>query len=102
MKRKQDTESDYKPKTVVSKPRKCSRARRQIEQVDYSEAEIILDTESETTNSREGTLVVDSPERGETQLKGETDWELSNLWTPDTLDTRTRLVSEQYSRLTER
>ena len=79
--REQDTESDYKPKTVISKPRKSSRARRQIEQVDYSEAEIISDTESETTNSSEGTFMVDSPERGERQVKGETDWELSKVKT---------------------
>ena len=77
--REQDTESDYKPNTAISKPRKSSRARRQIEQVDYSEAEIISDTESETTNSSEGTFMVDGPERGERQVKGETDWELSKV-----------------------
>ena len=44
--REQDTESEYKVKTAIYKPRKSSRTRRLIEEVDYSEVETISDTES--------------------------------------------------------
>ena len=51
--------------------------------------------------SSSGTIVVDSPRQREVMIESE-DWELGTLWTPCTLDTRTRLISEQCSRLTER
>ena len=96
----QDTE--YKPIAGIVRTSRSSRRRRHIQQMDYSEKETKSDNEIEATNSSESTLVVYSPDRRESQVKGETEWDLENLWTPWTLETRTKLVSEQYFRLTEK
>ena len=63
--------------------------------------ETMSDNKNESTNSSESTLVVDRQDRRESQVKGEKDWDLENLCTPKILETRTKLVNEQYSRLTE-
>ena len=58
--------------------------------------------QSEATLSSSGTFVVDSPVKRERQVEGEENWNLENLWTPGTLNTQAKRVSEQLTRLTER
>ena len=95
---------EYKPRTTTVKPIRTSRRTRKVEPVDYFEAESDTDKESEVTlsGSSSSTLVVDCPGKKESQLEGEDNRELENLWTLGTLNSNEKQVGEQVSRLTER
>ena len=99
---REEQDLDYKPRTTMVKPVRSSRITRKVEPVDYSEAEIESDTDSETTLCSSRTTVVVSPMRRDIKIKGEQDWDLETLWTPGTLNMQARRVSEQFFRLTEK
>ena len=83
------------------KPSRSSRRTRRGNPVDYSEAELESDTESEITLS--GTILeVDSPVKGEEGIEREDEWELNQTWTPGTLGNQAKQVGIQFNRLAER
>ena len=98
--REQDWE--YIPKATTVKPSKSFRRTRQVQPVDYSEAELDLETESEITLSNSSRIEEDSPVKRETQLDREDSWELSDLGTPGTLTSQAQKVGDQLTRITER
>ena len=80
---KGEQDSEYRPKVSKVKPSRSSRRTRRGDPVDYSEAELESDTESEITLS--GTILeVDSPVKREESIR-EDEWELNQTWTPGTL-----------------
>ena len=76
---KGEQDGDYKPRATTVKAIRTSRRTRKVEHVDYSEAELESDTESEITLSFSSTLVVGSPVKREKQLDLNDDWELGDL-----------------------
>ena len=91
---------EYKPKTAKVESVRSTRRTRKGEPVDYSEAELESDTEGESYLSDSGTIVGDSPRQRKTEI--EEDWCLEELWSPATLNTQARRVSDQCSKVSER
>ena len=65
---REEIDLDCKPRTTTVKPVRSSRMTTKVEQVDYCEAELDTDTDSESNLSNSGTIIVDSPYRETSRL----------------------------------
>ena len=91
---------EYRPKTAKVEPVRSARRTRKGAPVDNFEAKLESDTEGESYLSDSGTIIGDSPRQRKTEI--EEDWCLEELWTPATLNTQARRVSDQCSKVSER